>query len=113
MTFALSRRALLAALIATLFWENGATAQTPDPLPSWNDGAVKKSITDFIPRVTTEGDADFVPLEARIATFDNDGTLWAEQPMYVQIAFAIDRVKALAANNPDWKTTQPFKAALE
>ena len=69
----------------------------PIPLPSWNDGAAKKSITDFVPRVTTEGGADFVPPDQRIATFDNDGTLWAEQPMYFQIVFAIDRVKALAA----------------
>jgi len=76
----------------------GSHAQAPaDPLPSWNDGAVKKSITDFIPRVTTEGSADFVPPDQRIATFDNDGTLWAEQPMYFQLAFALDRVKALAA----------------
>jgi hypothetical protein len=79
MTFALCRRALLAALTATLFWAHGATAQTSDPLPSWNEGAVKKSITDFVPRVTTEGGADFVPLDQRIATFDNDGTLWAER----------------------------------
>ena len=68
-------------LVASLGWLPGAHAQAPaDPLPSWNDGAVKKSITDFIPRVTTEGGADFVPPDQRIATFDNDGTLWAEQP---------------------------------
>jgi phosphoserine phosphatase len=85
-------------LIAGLCWFGGSHAQAPaDPLPSWNDGAVKKSITDFIPRVTTEGSADFVPPDQRIATFDNDGTLWAEQPMYFQIIFAIDRVKALGA----------------
>ena len=101
-------------LVASLGWLAGAHAQAPaDPLPSWNDGAVKKSITDFIPRVTTAGSADFVPLDQRIATFDNDGTLWAEQPMYFQIIFAIDRVKALAAKNPEWKKKQPFKAALE
>ena len=101
-------------LVASLGWLAGAHAQAPaDPLPSWNDGAVKKSITDFIPRVTTEGSADFVPLDQRIATFDNDGTLWAEQPMYFQIMFAIDRVKALATKNPEWKRKQPFKAALE
>ena len=99
----IGRRALLATLIATLFWMHGAAAQAPDPLPSWNDGAVKKSITDFVPRVTTPGTADFVPLDQRIATFDNDGTLWAEQPMYVQIVFAIDRVKALAAKIPTGK----------
>ena len=98
------RRILKAiVLVASLCWLGGAYAQAPvDPLPSWNDGAVKKSITDFVPRVTTEGGADFVPPDQRIATFDNDGTLWAEQPMYVQIMFAIDRVKALAAKNPDF-----------
>ena len=101
-------------LVASLCWLGGAHAQAPaDPLPSWNDGAVKKSITDFIPRVTTEGGADFVPPDQRIATFDNDGSLWAEQPMYFQIMFAIDRVKTLAAKNPEWKKKQPFKAVLE
>ena len=84
-----------------------------DPLPSWNDGATKKSITDFVARVTTQGSPDFVPVDQRIATFDNDGTLWVEQPMYVQLAFALDRVKALAPQNPDWKTRQPFQAVLE
>jgi phosphoserine phosphatase len=101
-------------LIAGLCWFGTAHAQAPaDPLPSWNDGAVKKSITDFIPRVTTEGSADFVPPDQRIATFDNDGTLWAEQPMYFQIIFAIDRIKALAPQHPDWKRKQPFKAAFD
>jgi phosphoserine phosphatase len=101
-------------LIAGLCWFGTAHAQAPaDPLPSWNDGAVKKSITDFIPHVTTEGSADFVPPDQRIATFDNDGTLWAEQPMYFQIIFAIDRIKALAPQHPDWKRKQPFKAAFD
>jgi phosphoglycolate phosphatase-like HAD superfamily hydrolase len=89
-----------------------AFAQT-DLLPSWNEGAVKKSITDFVARVTTQGGADFVPVDQRIATFDNDGTLWCEQPYYFQLAFAIDRVKALAPRHPEWKTQQPFKALLE
>ena len=89
-----------------------ARAQT-DPLPSWNDGAAKKSITDFLPRVTTPGGPDFVPVDRRIATFDNDGTLWSEQPMYFQIMFAMDRVKALTPQHPDWKKKQPFKAALD
>jgi hypothetical protein len=71
-------------LVASLGWLAGAHAQAPaDPLPSWNDSAVKKSITDFIPRVTTEGSADFVPPDQRIATFDNDGTLWAERQLWV------------------------------
>jgi hypothetical protein len=77
-----------------------------DPLRSWNDGAVKKSITDFVVRVTTQGAADFVPVPERIATFDNDGTLWSEQPVYFQLAFAFDRVKAMApqqASFPVWE----------
>jgi phosphoglycolate phosphatase-like HAD superfamily hydrolase len=89
-----------------------AQAQS-DPLASWNDGATKQSITDFVRRVITQGGPDFVSAEQRIATFDNDGTLWIEQPMYVQLAFALDRVKALAPQYPDWKEKQPFKAVLE
>ena len=84
-----------------------------DPLPSWNDGAVKKSITDFVARVTTQGGPDFVPCRATIATFDNDGTLWTEQPYYFQFAFALDRIKAMAPRHPEWKNKQPFKALLE
>ena len=99
---------LLAALMPLV-----ALAQAPDPLPSWNDGAVKKSITDFVARVTTPGGPDFVPVPERIATFDNDGTLWAEQPIYFQVQFALDRVKALAPRHPEWKAKQPFKALLE
>jgi phosphoserine phosphatase len=82
-------------------------------LPSWDDGATKSSITNFVARVTTQGGPDFVPPEQRVATFDNDGTLWVEQPMYTQLAFALDRVKALAPQNPSWKTKQPFKAVLD
>jgi phosphoserine phosphatase len=84
-----------------------------DPLPSWNDTAPKKAIVAFVERVTKEGSADFVPPAERIATFDQDGTLWAEQPMYAQLAFALDRVKALAPQHPEWREKQPFKAALE
>jgi phosphoglycolate phosphatase-like HAD superfamily hydrolase len=84
-----------------------------DPLPSWNDGPSKKAIVDFVGRVTKDGGPDFVPPSERIATFDNDGTLWAEQPYYVQLAFALDRVKALASRHPDWKDREPFKSALE
>jgi len=89
-----------------------ARAQS-DPLPSWNDGATKQSIINFVARVTTQGGTDFVPEAERIAVFDNDGTLWIEQPMYVQFAFVFDRVKVLAPQNPDWKTKQPFKAILD
>ncbi|MFO1035732.1 MAG: HAD family hydrolase [Geminicoccaceae bacterium] len=82
-------------------------------LPSWNDGPAKAAILDFVADVTTEGSPDFVPEAERIATFDNDGTLWIEQPIYVQAAFAFDRLKALAPDHPEWTTEQPFKAALE
>jgi phosphoglycolate phosphatase-like HAD superfamily hydrolase len=84
-----------------------------DPLPSWQDGAAKKAIADFVNRVTTQGAADFVPSAERIAVFDNDGTLWCEQPVYIQFAFAMDRVSALAPQHPEWKTKQPFKAVLD
>ena len=82
-------------------------------LPSWDDGPAKKELLYFLWRVTREGGPDFVPADARIAVFDNDGTLWSEQPMYVQAAFAIDRVKTLASQHPDWKKRQPFKGVLE
>jgi phosphoglycolate phosphatase-like HAD superfamily hydrolase len=83
-----------------------------DVLPSWNDGATKKSITDFVAKVTTQGGPDFVPPAERIAVFDNDGTLWCEQPEYFQAAFALNRVKAMAPRHPEWKNQQPFKAFL-
>ncbi len=104
--------AVLLGLVAIGASLAGAQAQS-DPLPSWNDGATKKSITDFVARVTTQGGADFVPAEQRIATFDNDGTLWTEQPYYFQLAFAFDRVKAMAPQHPEWKSKQPFKALLD
>ena len=110
----ISRRTLLSALVAAgLCGWTSARAQTPDPLPSWNDGAAKRAITDFVARVTTQGGPDFVPIDQRIATFDNDGTLWTEQPFYFQVAFALDRIKALAPRHPEWRTTQPFKGVLE
>src|SRR5262245_59229108 len=90
-----------------------ASAPPADPLPSWNEGASKKAILDFVTRVTTKGGSDFVPEPERIATFDNDGTLWSEQPVYFQLAFAFDRVKALAPAHPEWKSKQPFKGILE
>jgi phosphoglycolate phosphatase-like HAD superfamily hydrolase len=85
----------------------------PSALPSWNDGPAKKSIVDFVARVTKEGGQDFVPPAERIAVFDNDGTLWCEQPIYFQIAFAIDRVKALAPEHPEWKEKEPFAFVLK
>ena len=97
---------LVALCVASL----ALPAFAADPLPSWNDTAPKKAIVAFVERVTKEGSPDFVPVDERIATFDNDGTLWSEQPMYVQLSFALDRVKALAPQHPEWKEKQPFKA---
>ena len=88
-------------------------AQDPDPLPSWNEGPTKDSIISFVKRVTSENSPDYVAPAERIATFDNDGCLWSEQPLYFQLVFAIDRVKELAKDHPEWKTEQPFKAVLE
>lgn len=87
-------------------------ATNTDPLPSWNEGKTKSSITSFVGSVTTSGSPDFIPIEDRIATFDNDGTLWAEQPMYFQLIFAIDRVKELAPEHPEWNDQEPFKSLL-
>jgi hypothetical protein len=84
-----------------------------DTLPSWNDGSVRQSIVDFVARASADGDRDFVPPADRIAVFDNDGTLWTEQPMYAQLAFALDRVKALAPQHPEWTTTEPFASLLQ
>ncbi len=86
---------------------------TSNPLPSWNDGAARTSIVEFVQAVTDETGPDFVPVPERIAVFDNDGTLWSEKPVYFQLIFAMDRVKELAADHPEWKTTQPFQAVLE
>jgi phosphoglycolate phosphatase-like HAD superfamily hydrolase len=84
-----------------------------DPLPSWNDGPTKQAIVGFVEKVTRAGGPDFVPIAERLATFDNDGTLWCEKPFYVQVAFALDRIKALSEAHPDWKAKPPFKAAIE
>lgn len=100
------------AAIATVFAVVPAFAQD-DPLPSWNAGATKDSVIAFVTGVTTEGGADFVAPDDRIAVFDNDGTLWAEQPGYFQLFFALDRVKALAPEHPDWATTEPFASILK
>lgn len=106
-------RRIAIVLFALLCITQGHAIAQSDPLSSWNDGAAKKSIVDFVTRVTTEGGADFVPPAERIATFDNDGTLWCEQPYYFQLAFALDEVKAMAPKHPEWKREQPFKALLE
>ncbi len=90
-----------------------ASAQAADALMSWNNGPAKKAIVDFVRKVTKKGGVDFVPPPERIAVFDNDGTLWAEQPFYFQGLFALDRVRELAPQHPEWKQQQPFKAVLE
>jgi haloacid dehalogenase-like hydrolase len=117
-----SRRQMLSVLATlplvsgSLLHPDAASAQaatSANPLPSWNDGATKQSILDFVAAVTREGSPDFVPPAERIATFDNDGTLWVEHPMYTQLTFVLDRVKVLAPQHPEWRDTQPFKAALE
>jgi len=106
---------LLFALAVVLTWgcESPPPASPTDPLPSWNDGAVKQAIVAFVDATTDPSSPDFVAEAERIATFDNDGTLWPSHPMYTQLAFALDRIKALAPEHPEWKTTQPFQAVLE
>ena len=108
-----TRRLLLGAMLLTVAALGTHVHAQSDPLPSWNDGSAKKSIISFVERVTREGSPDFVAVPERIATFDNDGTLWTEQPYYFQLAFAIDRIKAMAPQHPEWKTKQPFRALLE
>lgn len=104
---------LLGSIVPILFLILTSAAQAqPDPLPSWKDGKTKSAITDFVSRVTAEDSADFVKPGERIAVFDNDGTLWAEQPVYFQLAFALDRIKAMAPDHPEWKDTEPFKSAI-
>jgi phosphoserine phosphatase len=104
-------RSTIVVLAITLASLTFARAQ--DPLPSWNDGPAKKSIVEFVAKVTKPGSPDFVPVPERIATFDNDGTLWCEQPMYFQLFFALDRVKVLAPQHPEWKTNEPFASLLK
>ncbi len=105
------RTLLCKSLLALLLLTNAAFAA--DPLPSWNDTGPKKAIEAFVEKVTKEGSPDFVPVAERIATFDNDGTLWSEQPLYFEYIFALDRLRALAPQHPEWKTKQPFAAALK
>jgi hypothetical protein len=102
---------IAAALLGALAFTT-TVAQAADALPSWNEGKSKQSIVDFVAKVTKEGSPDFVPPAERIATFDNDGTLWSEQPLYFQIIFAIDRIKELAPQHPEWKEKEPFKSVL-
>jgi hypothetical protein len=103
-----SRRIVYALVLLLL--AGFAQAQSTDPLPSWSDGAAKKNILSFVAAVTDKGGKDFVPPAERVATFDNDGTLWSEQPLYFQFAFMLDQVKAAAPKHPEWKDNPAFKA---
>lgn len=105
-----SRTAISHLLCTVLSFAVQAMAQ--DPLPSWNGGPAKQAILNFVKTTTDQSNPNFVPPEQRIATFDQDGTTWVEQPIYTQIVFAMDRVVALAPKHPEWKTTQPFQAVL-
>lgn len=104
---------LLGAMLVWLLATSATLVHAADPLPTWNDGPAKQSIVAFVSKVTTPGSADFVSPAERIATFDNDGTLWSEQPMPVQFYFALDRVKALAPQHPEWQTQEPFASLLK
>ncbi len=99
--------------IACLLICSQSISYAADPLPSWNEGKTKQAIVNFVIKVSTAGSPDFVPVAKRIATFDNDGTLWAEQPMYVQAFFVFDRIKALAPQHPEWQTKEPFASVLK
>ncbi|HEV3435808.1 MAG TPA: HAD family hydrolase [Gemmata sp.] len=109
-----SKSRLLSILASFSFLAVSAFGQSEktDPLPSWNEGPAKKAILDFVRSATDKGSLQYVPPEQRIATFDQDGTLWVEQPIYTQVTFALDRVKALAPKHPEWKDKEPFKAIL-
>jgi phosphoserine phosphatase len=100
-------------LVSALVLALASTSALADPLPSWNDRAPKQAITAFVGKTTKEGSPDFVPPAERIAVFDNDGTLWSEQPMYFQLFFALDRIKALAPQHPEWKDKEPFASLLK
>ena len=104
----LQASALVGALICAI-----NVARAADPLPSWNDGQTKRSIIEFVAKVTKPGSADFVAVPERIATFDNDGCLWSEQPMYFQAFFIFDRINHLAPQHPEWKTKEPFASVLK
>jgi phosphoglycolate phosphatase-like HAD superfamily hydrolase len=105
-------RYLTIGLTALICW-GVSQAHSADALPSWNDGAAKSAIVGFVEAVITDGGPDYVPPDERIAAFDNDGTLWVEQPYYTLLAFALDRIRALAPEHPEWREQQPFKAVLE
>jgi len=106
---------LLALLLAVLILSPAtfSHAQTEDPLPAWNDGSNKRAIIDFVTTTTTEGHGNFIPPTKRIAVFDNDGTLWSEQPLYFQALYIFDRIRELAPDHPEWQQTEPFASVLK
>jgi len=109
------RRIVFAMVLLSFVWNSNAiaAASPTDPLPSWHEGSVKQSIVAFVDRVTDENSPDFVPPPERIATFDNDGTLWSEQPLYFQLIYAFDRISQLAPQHPEWQSQEPFASVLE
>lgn len=107
----MKRFILISLLILFLF--SSMSFSSKEFLPSWNDSPAKRAILEFVTKVTNPDSPDFVPPSERIAVFDNDGTLWSEQPMYFQLSFVLDRIKALAPEHPEWKEKQPFKGVLE
>ena len=106
------RSPLVAVAVAVVLTLAATVVRAADPLPSWNDGPAKRSVIAFVEKVSKEGSPDFVPVAQRIATFDNDGTLWCEKPMPVQLFFLMDRVKSLAREHPEWKDQEPFASIL-
>lgn len=108
----LIRRLARGAVVLLSLWGSSVAFAQTDPLPSWNDGKTKQAILDFVGKVTQEGGPDFVPPEQRIATFDNDGTLWAEQPVYFQVQFALDEIRRLTGEKPELKGKEPYRSVL-
>lgn len=108
-----NQRTLMGLVVLCVALTAESARAQADPLPSWNDGPAKQALVGFVAKVTKEGSPDFVPPAQRIATFDNDGTLWAEQPMYTQFLFALDRVKVLAPQHLEWKDKEPFASLLK
>src|SRR6185295_13341445 len=106
----LNRTAFIIASLAIVQFSRCSYAD--DPLPSWNDGPHKQAIVSFVEKVTAEGNKDFVEPRLRIATFDNDGTLWCEKPMYFQMMFAFDRIKAMAKDHPEWREQEPYSYVI-
>lgn len=103
----------IAFIVGCVSLPTGSEDGSGDPLPSWNDGVAKQNIIRFVKEVTDQSSSGYVPPNDRIATFDNDGTLWVEKPLYVEVAFTFQRIAEMAKDHPEWKTTQPFKAVLE